>query len=138
MGLLDVNALVALAWDSHVHHAAIRQWFAVNAGNGWATCPLTESGFIRVSSNPVVLPSAIGTDDARRVLVALRAVGEHRFLIDDVSMADGDIPRLVGHQQVSDAHLVTLARRNHTRLITFDSGALSLGGRTDVELLSPL
>lgn len=138
MGLLDVNALVALAWDSHVHHTPIRDWFEMNASSGWATCPLTESGFIRVSSNPVVLPSAIGVEDARGVLAALRAVGDHRFLIDDVSMIDQDVPVLAGHQQVSDAHLVTLARRHHARLITFDGGALALGGQADVELLTAL
>jgi hypothetical protein len=138
MGLLDVNALVALAWDSHVHHAAIRKWFGANAKGGWATCPLTESGFVRVSSNPVVLPSAIGVEDARGVLAALRAVGAHRFLVDDVSLTDGDVPTLVGHQQVSDAHLVTLARRNETKLVTFDGGALALGGDAGVELLTAL
>ena len=138
MGLLDVNALVALAWDSHVHHAAIRNWFAANARAGWATCPLTENGFVRVSSNPMVLPSPIGVEDARGVLVALRAAGAHRFLVDDVSLTDSDVPSLSGHQQVSDAHLLTLARRNNTTLITFDSGALALGGRANVKLLAAL
>lgn len=63
MALLDVNALVALAWDSHIHHARIREWFTANATLGWATCPLTEAGFVRVSTNPKVLPSAIGIAD---------------------------------------------------------------------------
>jgi toxin-antitoxin system PIN domain toxin len=137
VGLLDVNALVALAWDSHVHHAATRTWFAANAAAGWATCPLTESGFVRVSSNLVVLPSAIGVEDARRVLASLRSVGGHRFLVDDVSMTDGDVPPLVGHRQVTDAHLLTLARRNEVRLVTFDGGVQALGG-PDVELLTAL
>lgn len=137
MGLLDVNALVALAWDSHIHHAATRNWFAANSADGWATCPLTESGFVRVSSNPIVLPSAIGVEEARRVLSLLRAVGSHRFLIDDVSMTDDDVPMLVGHRQVSDAHLVTLARRHGVRVITFDGDVRALGG-LDVELLTAL
>lgn len=108
MALLDVNALVALAWDSHIHHARIREWFTANATLGWATCPLTEAGFVRVSTNPKVLPSAIGIADARRVLVALRAVGGHRFLADDVSLVDDDVPLIVGYRQVTDAHLPTL------------------------------
>ena len=137
MCLLDVNALVALAWDSHIHHAAARAWFTANGADGWATCPLTESGFVRVSSNPTVLPSAIGVEDARRVLALLRAVGRHRFLVDDVSMTDDDVPTLVGHRQVSDAHLLTLARRHGVRLVTFDGGAHALGG-DDVELLTAL
>jgi toxin-antitoxin system PIN domain toxin len=138
LGLLDVNALVALAWDSHVHHAAIRRWFLAHSDGGWATCPLTESGFVRVSSNPAVLPSAIGLADARGVLVALRSVGAHQFLVDDVSMTDEDVPPLLGHQQVSDAHLLTLARRHRSKLITFDRAVLALGGPTDVKLLTVL
>lgn len=138
MGLLDVNALVALAWDSHIHHAAIRRWFAANASSGWATCPLTEDGFVRVSANPTVLPSAIGVEDARRVLTLLRAVRGHRFLVDDASMTDDDIPALVGHKQVTDAHLLTLARRHAVQLITFDTGVLALGGEDDVGLLTAL
>lgn len=137
MSLLDVNALVALAWDSHIHHVAARAWFAANGVNGWATCPLTESGFVRVSSNPTVLPSAIGVEDARRVLALLRVAGRHRFLLDDVSMTDDDLPTLVGHRQVSDAHLLTLARRHGVRLVTFDGGAHALGG-DDAELLTTL
>jgi toxin-antitoxin system PIN domain toxin len=137
LGLLDVNALVALAWDSHIHHAPARTWFAANAANGWATCPLTESGFVRVSSNPTVLPSALGVEEARRVLALLRVIGSHRFLADDVSMTDDDLPPLVGHRQVSDARLLTLARRNGMRIITFDGGIRALGG-PDIELLTAL
>ncbi|HWC85012.1 MAG TPA: type II toxin-antitoxin system VapC family toxin [Solirubrobacteraceae bacterium] len=136
MALLDVNALVALAWDSHVHHATIRSWFAANSSSGWATCPLTESGFVRVSSNPKVLPSPIGVEAARTVLKALRAAEGHRFLADDVSMAEDDVPTLHGHRQVTDAHLLALARRRGVRLVTFDAGIPSLAGGRDVELLT--
>jgi toxin-antitoxin system PIN domain toxin len=138
VALLDVNALVALAWDSHVHHAEIRNWFAANGSDGWDTCPITESGFVRVSSNPKVLPSAIGVDAARRVLASLRASPGHRFLTDDVSLTDGDVPAIAGHRQVTDAHLLTLARRHSVSLVTFDAGLLALGGADHVELLRAL
>src|SRR5581483_10882845 len=99
-------------------------WFAARSADGWATCPLTESGFVRVSSNPTVLPSAIGVEEARRVLALLRAVGSHRYLADDVSMTDHDVPPLVGHRQVTGAHLITLARRCLFELgCELDSGA---------------
>lgn len=136
MALLDVNALVALAWDSHVHHAAARGWFAANRAAGWATCPVTESGFVRASSNPNVLPSFIAVEAARGVLSALRGVGEHRFLANDVSLTDRDVPALVGHRQVTDALLLTLARRHDTRLVTFDRGIAELAQDRDVELLT--
>lgn len=138
MALLDVNALVALAWDSHVHHATMRAWFGAHASHGWATCPVTESGFVRVSSNPVVLPSAIGVDAAREVLSALRAHGGHRFLSDDVSLSDGDVPAMAGYRQVTDAHLLTLARRRGMRLLTFDARIAAMGEAGDIEVLSTL
>lgn len=138
MGLLDVNALVALAWDSHVHHARIRAWFAQHGGDGWATCPTTESGFVRVSSNAKVLPSPIGVAAARGVLAALRAAPGHRFLVDDVSLSDADVPTIVGHRQVTDAHLLALARRRGVRLVTFDVGLHVLADGQDVELLTTL
>ena len=138
MALLDVNVLVALAWDSHVHHARTREWFLENSESGWFTCPMTESGFVRVSSNPKVLPSPIGVEDARAVLTSLRALDGHRFLIDDVSLSDSDVPSMTRHRQVSDAHLLTLARRHGARLATFDAGVLALGQGRDVELLTAL
>lgn len=138
MALLDVNALVALAWDSHVHHAAIRAWFKAHGSAGWATCPITESGFVRVSSNPIVLPSAIDVGTARAVLTALRAHPGHRFLADDVSMCDEDVPAITGYRQVTDAHLLTLARRRGVRLVTFDAGILRMGDGKDVDVLTAL
>lgn len=136
MALLDVNALVALAWDSHVHHAAMRQWFAAEGPKGWATCPITESGFVRVSSNPKALPSAIGIGAARGVLTALRDLDGHRFLVDDVSIIDSDVPEVAGYRQVTDAHLLTLARRSGMRLVTFDAGIRAVADGGDVELLT--
>jgi uncharacterized protein len=138
MALLDVNALVALAWDSHVHHARIRSWFLANSSAGWATCPITESGFVRVSSNPKVLPSAIGVDAARGVLSALRAQRGHRFLTDDVSESDTDVPAVAGYRQVTDAHLLALARRRGVRLVTFDASILAISDGRGVEVLTAL
>ena len=136
IALLDVNALVALAWDSHVHHVVIRAWFTEHAGQGWATCPLTESGFVLVSSNRKVLPHPIPVEEARAVVAAMRSVFDHRFLIDDVSITDDDVPRMSGSRQVTDAHLITLARRHDARLVTFDAGLSSLAQGRDVELLT--
>lgn len=138
MALLDVNALVALAWDSHVHHARMRAWFAANSLAGWATCPITESGFVRVSSNPKVLPSPISVDAAREVLSVLRTHSGHRFLTDEVSMSDDDVPTIISYRQVTDAHLLALARRRKVRLVTFDAGILAMSDGNDVEVLTTL
>lgn len=139
MALLDVNVLVALVWDSHVHHAAARAWFAGHATSGWSTCPVTESGFVRVSSNPKVLPSAISVTDARGVLTEMCQAPGHTFLADDVSLRDADVPHLMGHRQVTDAHLLVLAKRRGMALITFDAGIATLAEvPSDVRLLSAL
>lgn len=127
---------MALAWDSHVHHGAIRAWFAAEPGRTWATCPITEAGFVRVSSNPKVLPSAVGVEDARRVLAAMRDAGGHRFVANDVSMTDPDVMTLNGHRQVTDAVLLALARRRSLRLVTFDAGVAALAQGEGVELLA--
>ncbi len=137
MALLDVNVLVALAWDSHVHHLAAREWFGRHARAGWSTCSTTENGFLRVSSNRRALPAAIDLADARAVLTALRAAGSHRFLPDDVSPLDPDVPPVRGHRQITDAHLLTVARRADQRLVTFDGGLGEWGG-VDVEVLTAL
>lgn len=126
---------MALAWDSHVHHHAIRAWFAERADRGWATCPITESGFVRVSANPKLLRTPIGVSAAQQVLGQMRGIGAHRLLANDVSITADDLPRLAGHRQVTDAVLVTLARRHGTRLITFDSSLVELAPSDTVELL---
>lgn len=134
MVLLDVNALVALAWDAHVHHEAVSDWFDRRCGP-WATCAVSEAGFVRVSSNPAVLDGAISPETARGVLRDLRAVGTHRFLANDVSPTDPDFPVVASHRQVTDALLLTVARRAGLVLVTFDTGLGALAGRDGIELL---
>jgi toxin-antitoxin system PIN domain toxin len=127
--LLDVNTLVALAWPNHVHHAAAHRWFARQARTGWATCSLVELGFVRVSSNPRVIPSAVSPQEAAALLRRITALPHHHFWTDDLRFATSPhvaLDRVVGHQQITDAHLVGLAVRHRGRLVTFDGGLRSL------------
>jgi predicted nucleic acid-binding protein len=96
---------------------------------------VTEAGFVRVSSNPKALGDAVAVATARAALSGLRAAGGHRFLVNDVSMTDVDLPRIGGHRQVTDAMLLAVARRHGVPLVTFDSGLASLAGGGEVELL---
>lgn len=140
MALLDVNALVALAWDSHPPRPDPRVVYRQRHAR-LGDLPAHRSRLRAGVDEPKVLPSAIGIADARRVLVALRAVGGHRFLADDVSLVDDDVPLIVGYRQVTDAHLLTLARRRGVRLVTFDAGVFTLAQqrpKTPVELLTIL
>jgi len=123
--LLDVNVLVALFDADHLHHEAVHDWFADNRDGGWATCPLTESGFVRVSSNRKVTPAARRPEEAIRLLRELTALAGHAFWTDDTSIARSRwiaAERLLGHGQVTDAHLVALSLRRRGRLVTFDRG----------------
>jgi len=50
--LLDVNVLIALCDPVHPHHSAARRFLATGPiRDGWATCPLVENGFLRISEN---------------------------------------------------------------------------------------
>ncbi len=129
VALLDVNALVALAWPNHIHHEAAHSWFAEQRERGWATCSVTESGFVRVSSNPATTPAARSPAEAIQLLEIMVAQPEHVFWADDVSLATDELiyrQRLVAHRQVTAAHLLSLAIRHGGRLATFDRGMLQL------------
>ena len=129
--LLDVNLLVALVWPTHVHHEPARRWFARAVADGWATTPATEFGFVRVSSNAAGVGEPLSPAEALAVLDEIRRRRGHHWWDDDVSPTDRrfvDPARLVGYRQVSDAHLLALARRHEGRLATLDHGLVDLAG----------
>ena len=126
--LLDVNVLVALAWPSHVHHAQAHAWFNAHAADGWATCPLTQLGFVRISSHPRIIPEAVSPRQALQLLAQMTRMDRHVFWPDDLSLDDRHIPAdlIMGHRQFTDAYLVGLAMRKGGRLVTFDAALISL------------
>jgi hypothetical protein len=123
IGMPDVNVLVALAWPNHVHHEAARNWFDANHRDGWATCPLTESGFVRVSANRRVMPIATTPQRAIELLRRMTGLDGHTFWTDETSIARSRwiaAQKLVGHGQVTDAHLLAVTLGHGGRLVTFD------------------
>jgi uncharacterized protein len=109
--LLDVNVLIALFDIAHVHHADAFTWWTKHRNDGWASCPLTQNGFVRVIS---------GSRYPRPLAMALPG---HVFWPDDVSLADPKRfahDRLAGPSQITDAYLLALAVQNDGRLVTFD------------------
>lgn len=122
-GLLDVNALVALFDPSHVHHGAAHRWLSEHRRQGWATCPLTENGLVRVVSNPKYPGHRTTLTDAVERLATFRASGDHEFWPDSLSCCDPgclDFRHVLGHRQVTDVYLLALAVENRGRLVTFD------------------
>ena len=115
--LLDVNVLLGCGWKNHADHSALLNW--LSQVEAWATCPLTELGFVRISlTTAYQAPFA----DARKSFATLRALAGHRFLADDVEVAQ--LPVLASYKDATDAHLVTLAKRHALKLDTLDQGLL--------------
>jgi toxin-antitoxin system PIN domain toxin len=129
ISLLDVNTLLALAWPNHVHHEAAQRWFAEHRTEGWATCSITQTGFVRVSSNTGAIVAARSPQEAIHLLADICALPHHVFWNDDLSIADRRwvaVEKLVGHRQVTDAQLLGLAIKRGGRLATFDRAIRAL------------
>lgn len=121
--LLDVNVLLALAWPSHVHHAVADSWFADHAEHGWATCPLTQVAFVRLSSNPKFTAAAVSPNTAIEILRAAAAHPHHVFWPDEVSLLQPGFAAsmmITGPHQVTDAYLLSLAAHRGGSLTTLD------------------
>lgn len=126
--LLDVNFLLALAWPNHQFHSTATRWFEKHENLGWATCVITQLGFIRLSSQPAVFGSQAKTpEEARLLLCEYMSRPRHTYFAEHPQPADGtEFVRIIGHQQVTDAYLVRLARFHRARLVSFDQRLRSL------------
>jgi hypothetical protein len=123
VALLDVNVLVALFDPDHVHHELAHDWFADHRSAGWATCAITENGFVRVLANPAYGAMVGRATDLVARLRKFCASREHHFWPDAVSLRDDTVfdPGFVAtHRQLTDIYLLGLARQHGGRLVTFD------------------
>lgn len=126
-----MNVLVALAWPNHVHHDLAHRWFRRQQRDGWATCPLTESGFVRVSSNRRAIPGASTPAEAIVLLQRIRQLEGHVFWTDEISPAKcaaTPFARVASYRQITDAHLLALALHRGGALATLDQGLVELAG----------
>ena len=120
--LLDVNVLIALLDENHTHHATVSDWFVDHIDHGWASCPLTQNGCVRIVSQPRY-PNPLGVAEAVMRLREAIATPWHQFLPDDVSLLDDsgvDRLQLLGPRQLTDVYLLALAVAHGTRLVTLD------------------
>lgn len=120
--LLDINVLLALLDSDHIEHRRAHDWLDEAIATGWASCPITENGFVRIISQPRY-PSPISPTRAIELLSHACESEHHTFWPCDVSVLD---PRTVdrsclhGPRQVTDAYLLVLAVANGGRFVTFD------------------
>lgn len=121
--LLDVNVLIALLDAEHVHHEQARRWLRANIRKGWATCPITQNGCLRIMAQPAY-PNQIPTSlVAQRLREATQTV-YHEFWADDISLLDTavvDWSLLIGARQLTDVYLLALATARGGRFVTFDT-----------------
>ena len=120
--LLDVNTLLALVWDQHVHHQAAWRHFEQLDG-GYATTPVTESGLVRLLLTRAVVGREVSAAEALGALRGIRSQPAWVWVDDDASLDTAviDVRVLVGRREVTDLHLVDLAARHEMRLATFGS-----------------
>ena len=121
MFLLDVNLLIALLDGWHPHHGAALAFFAGAQGRGWATCPITENGFLRIVGHPNYRQGPGTAEGARPLLQALCASPGHQFWPDGATLRDKRLlAKLPASGQLTDAYLLALAAERHGQLATFD------------------
>ena len=124
--LLDINVLIALFDPDHVFHHRAHRWWKSNSARGWASCPLTENGVVRIMSNPAYSKAArFVPGDLVQRLEQFAGQTDHEFWADDVSLLDETVfvhDRLHSSRGLTDIYLLALATKHHGCLATFDQG----------------
>ncbi|CAI8044583.1 Ribonuclease VapC44 [Geodia barretti] len=123
LSLFDVNVLVALLDQNHGRHEIASNWFDTNSLDGWATCPITQNGCIRLLSQPGY-PNPLSVSEAIGNLRTAVSDDYHQFILDDISILDGtriNSRGLSGHRQLTDVYLLALPVTHDARLVTLDT-----------------
>lgn len=124
VALLDINVLIALLDANHIHHPVATQWLSDHLDAGWASCPLTQNGSIRILSQTTYPNRAPAAEVAARLAEATRHPAHH-FWPDAVSLLTPGLMEwnnLLTGRHITDAYLLALAVKNHGRFVTLDKG----------------
>lgn len=127
--LLDVNTLVALTDEDHVHHSVVLKWFNAAGRHDWGVCAFTEAGLLRVATRPKT--GARSVEEVTGLLTLLAEHPGYRYWpITDgwTTLAAPFRGRLFGHQQITDAYLMGLAVKEDGVLVTLDQAMTHLAG----------
>jgi toxin-antitoxin system PIN domain toxin len=120
--LLDINVLIALHDRDHVHHVRAAEWLTAHMAQGWASCPLTQNGCLRIMAQPGY-PNPQPMAALLHMLHNSTAATPHQLWSDDISVLDAARflhAHMHGHRQLTDLYLLGLAVKNAGRLVTFD------------------
>lgn len=131
--LLDVNVLLALGWAEHEAHTAVVR--RLDGPLRWATCPITQLGFVRLSATPGIFSRTLTPAQAHAVLAALCADAQHHALSEHLAVTDCDFSALTGPRQTTDAYLLALAAQHGLRLLTLDKRLVQAFPEATHELL---
>ena len=137
--LLDVSVLIALFDRDHIMSDRVAEWFSQNSAAGWATCAITENGFVRIVSQSSY-PQSIQSREALTVLEKARAHSLHEFWDCDLSIADSsfmDPHYVLRSSQITDIYLLGLSVKHGGCFVTLDQ-RISIGsvpGATPANLL---
>ncbi len=121
--LFDVNVLIALIDEQHVHHSRVMQWVSRTKDLRFATCAITQAGFVRVISQPTYI-NPISLSQAFEAMSRLASSPRHIWWTLDQQIHDQKIfdhSRIHGHRQLTDLMLLALAVQNQGRLVTLDA-----------------
>lgn len=139
--LLDINLLLALTDPMHIHHDVAHRWYVDVGAAGWATCPLTENGFVRIASHPRYPNRPGGVSAVLAMLRQLCAANGHHFWSEDISIRDlVGLDTIITHAHVTDVYLLGLAVKKGGKLATLDQHLPALAihhGMAALELIIP-
>jgi toxin-antitoxin system PIN domain toxin len=134
--LLDINVIIALLDPDHTFHDRAHAWWAQNQAEGWASCPITENGVVRIMSNPAYSERARFTPaDLIARLQTFASQTSHAFWPDDISLRDANIfapERILGSRQLTDVYLLALATKHGGTFATFDGNIPVAPARSSV------
>jgi len=129
--LLDTNVLIPLLWPMHTEQSKARKWFAANAVKSFATCSLTQAGFLRITSSLSITGERYSLSDARELLFEFTKWPGHAFWPTAMDYFEATAPferRMYGPKQITDAYLLGIAKHHGGKLATFDKAVKSLAG----------
>lgn len=122
--LLDVNILIALLDGAHIYHRLATEWVEKNINTGWASCPITQNGCIRIMSQPGYPNSVPAAQVAARLAEATQHPS-HQFWPDTISLLKAGSLKwdeVMSSRHVTDAYLLALAVQQRGRFVTLDRG----------------